>query len=63
MVVDPIDLKGFAYKNLPQRLEAQARNVEKDGWSNAARLMRNAADVLLDLQERGIIKLEMDDVH
>lgn len=62
MVVDPVDLKGFAYKNLTQRLETQARNVEKDGWLNAARLMRNAADVLLDLQERGLIKLEMDDV-
>jgi hypothetical protein len=61
MVVDPIDYKGYAYKNLPQRLEAQARNVEKDGWLNAARLMRNASDVLLDLQERGVIKLEIDD--
>lgn len=61
MVVDPVDLKGFAYKNLPQRLEVQARNVEKDGWLNAARLMRNASDVLLDLQERGLIKLDMDD--
>lgn len=59
--MEPVDLKGFAYKNLPQRLETQARNVEKDGWLNAARLMRNAADALLDLHERGVIKLDMDE--
>jgi hypothetical protein len=63
MAVDPIDYTGLAYKNLPQRLEAQAINVEEDGRLNAARLMRNASDVLLDLQRRGLIKLEMDDVY
>jgi hypothetical protein len=30
-------------KNLPQRLERQAINVEDAGWITAARLMREAA--------------------
>lgn len=59
--MDPVDLKGFAFKNLPQRLEQQAEAVRQDGFFNAARLMENAADVLLDLQERGLIKLDIDD--
>lgn len=59
----PVDLKGLAYKNLPERLDRAANNIENDGWLSAARLMRNAADVLLDLHDRGLIKLEIDDVH
>ena len=45
--------------DLPNRLEKQAENVEKDGWLNAARLMRNAADVLRELHEKGIIELKL----
>lgn len=30
-------------RNLPERLERQADNVEADGWCSAARLMREAA--------------------
>lgn len=63
MVVVPVDLKGLAYKNLPERLDRAANNIENDGWLSAARLMRNAADVLQDLHDRGLIKLEIDDVH
>ena len=55
----PYDLNGSAYKDLPNRLEKQAQNVEKDGWLNAARLMRNAADVLRELHEKGIIELKL----
>ena len=29
--------------NLPERLRRQADNVETDGWTTAARLMREAA--------------------
>lgn len=61
--MDLVDLKGLAYKNLPQRLEQQAEAVRQDGFFNAARLMENAADVLLDLQERGVIKLDIDDAR
>ena len=60
MVVVPVDLKGLAYKNLTERLDRAANNIENDGWLSAARLMRNAADVLQDLHDRGIIRLEMD---
>ena len=56
-----IILKGLAYNNLTRRLVQQADNVEKDGHLNAARLMRNAADVLNDLHEKGIIELEKND--
>ena len=40
------DLEGKMYKDLPRRLRTQAKNVELDGWSSAARLMRNAADTI-----------------
>lgn len=53
-----IDLTGLAYKDLVTRLETQAKNVEKDGWLNAARLMRNAADALSFIEEKGLIKLD-----
>ena len=56
-----IDLTGKVYKNLPQRLTAQAKNVEEDGWLNAARLMRNAAAALAELHESGVIGLDLDD--
>ena len=56
---EPYDLNGKAYKDLPNRLERQAKNVEQDGWLNAARLMRNAADVLRELHDNGVIKLDL----
>lgn len=55
-----IDLKGKAYKNLPSRLRVQARNVSDDGWSNAGRLMLNAAETLEYLVEQGVIEMEID---
>lgn len=61
MVVDRVNLKGLAYSNLPRRLKQQANNVELEGWLNAARLMRNAADVLQDLHDHGIIELDLED--
>ena len=54
----PVDLKGFAFKALPERLEQQAEAVRQDGFFNAARLMQNAADVLLYLQQEEIIILD-----
>jgi len=45
--------------DLPNRLEKQAQNVEKDGWLNAARLMRNAALILRELHDSGVIKLDL----
>lgn len=60
MAVVPVNLNGLAYKNLPERLDRAANNIENDGWLSAARLMRNAADVLQDLHDRGLIKLEID---
>lgn len=39
-------LEGIMLPNLQERLLQQAENVEEDGWCAAARLMRNAADVL-----------------
>jgi hypothetical protein len=56
---EPYDLNGKAYMNLPNRLEKQAQNVEKDGWLNAARLMRNAALILRELHDNGVIKLDL----
>jgi hypothetical protein len=61
MVVDPVNLKGYSYKNLSSRLRVQAKNVGGDGWSNASRLMINAADTLDYLVELGVIELENDD--
>ena len=58
--MEPIDLSNIALKNLPNRLMAQAKNVESDGWLNAARLMRNASEILKALHEHGAIKLELD---
>lgn len=59
--MDVIDLRGIAYANLPNRLVTQSFTVEKDGWPSAARLMRNAAYILLDLHDRGVINLELED--
>lgn len=36
---------------LPERLRLQALNVEQDGWINAARYMRQAADELEQKQD------------
>lgn len=55
-----IDLTEKALKNLPQRLNAQANNVEGDGWLNAARLMRNAAEILDELHCNKVIELDLD---
>lgn len=59
----PVNLKGYSYKNLSKRLRVQAKNVGGDGWSNAERLMKNAADTLDHLVELGVIELETDDVY
>lgn len=42
--LDQLDEK--MYKNLPNRLRTQAKNVQKDGWASASRLMNNAADTI-----------------
>jgi len=42
----------MSYKDLSARLRVQAENVEEDGWFNAARLMRGAADELEELKAR-----------
>lgn len=57
----PEDLTKTTYKNLPNRLDKQAGNVEKDGHLNAARLMKEAAAVLRHLHQKGVIVLDMND--
>lgn len=57
----PVDLNGKMYKNLPERLRTQSRNVLMDGWANAHRLMHNAADTIEYLIDNGIILVDDKD--
>lgn len=46
MLVKVDQLDGMMYKDLPNRLRTQAKNVRNDGWASASRLMINAADTI-----------------
>lgn len=54
----PVDLQGLMYKDLPNRLRSRGKQVGEGGYSNAERLMNNAADILEDLIKSGHIILD-----